>query len=91
LYLGKQKSIGKQLKYADRQEIPVAVIAGSDEFERGEVSIKDLRVIKETTVEIEERSEWVEQKVGQVTVKRSAMIGEIRHMLPARGEQRRDA
>ncbi|MBN1885852.1 MAG: histidine--tRNA ligase [Candidatus Krumholzibacteriota bacterium] len=90
LYLGNQKSIGKQLKYADRQMIPVAVIAGSNEFERGEVSIKDLRVIKETTVEIEERSEWVEKKVGQVTVKQTKMVAEIRRMLSARTERRED-
>jgi histidyl-tRNA synthetase len=33
----------RQLKYADRQRIPLAVILGERELERGEVSLKDLR------------------------------------------------
>jgi histidyl-tRNA synthetase len=35
--------IPRQFKYADRQGIPLAVILGPDEIERGEVAIKDLR------------------------------------------------
>lgn len=37
------KGIGAQLKYADRRGIPFAVILGSDELERGEVSVKNLK------------------------------------------------
>lgn len=36
------KGIGAQLKYADRRGIPFAVILGSEELERGNVSVKDL-------------------------------------------------
>lgn len=36
------KGIGAQLKYADRRGIPYAIILGSDELARGEVSIKNL-------------------------------------------------
>ena len=36
------KGIGAQLKYADRRGIPFAVIVGSDELARGEVSVKNL-------------------------------------------------
>jgi len=81
LYVGNAKQIKKQLKYADRMEIPVAVIAGSNEFDRGEVSIKDLRKIKEENVDISDRQEWVEAKVGQVTVKREEMIATIKKFL----------
>ncbi len=81
LYVGNAKQIKKQLKYADRQEIPVAVIAGSDEFERGEVSIKDLRKIKEEDVDISDRQEWVEVKVGQVTIPRKELLATIKKML----------
>lgn len=35
--------LGKQLKYADRQEIPIAVIRGPEEIAAGQVTIKDLR------------------------------------------------
>ncbi len=81
LYVGDTKKIDKQLKYADRQEIPVAIIAGSDEFDKGTISIKDLRQIKEKEIAIADRKEWVEVKVGQVTIDRADMIKTIRAML----------
>ncbi|HNW58543.1 MAG TPA: histidine--tRNA ligase [bacterium] len=80
LYMGKEKGLGKQLKYADLQMIPVAVICGSDEFAAGQVSIKDLRAMR-AEPEIKDRGEWVKKKVGQVTVSRATMVGEIRSML----------
>ncbi|MBA4031355.1 MAG: histidine--tRNA ligase [Planctomyces sp.] len=36
------KKLGKQLQYADRKGFRVAVIAGSDEFAKGEWQVKDL-------------------------------------------------
>jgi len=33
----------KQLRYADRQGIPLAVVLGPDELERGEIAVKQLR------------------------------------------------
>jgi histidyl-tRNA synthetase len=42
LYLGEEKSPGKQLQYANRLGIPVAILMGSNEFEKGEVTVKDL-------------------------------------------------
>jgi histidyl-tRNA synthetase len=37
------KKLGQQLKYADARGFPVAVIAGSDELDRGACQLKDLR------------------------------------------------
>ena len=48
LYLGNPKSMGNQLKYADRRNSPCVIIQGSDEKARGEVQIKDL-IEKSTT------------------------------------------
>lgn len=42
LSLLSNRSLGDQLKYADRRGIPYAVIAGADETARGEVSVKHL-------------------------------------------------
>lgn len=81
LYLGESGSIGKQLKYADRRRIPIAVIIGSDEFARGEVSIKDLRYIKSEKVEIKQRDEWVKKKPGQKTIPMPSLIAEIKALL----------
>ena len=36
------KKLGKQLQYADRQGFRVALIAGANEWESGEIQIKDL-------------------------------------------------
>jgi len=41
----------RQLKYADRSGIPLAVIVGSREVERGEATIKDLRDGSQRTVD----------------------------------------
>jgi histidyl-tRNA synthetase len=81
LYTGAEKSISKQLKYADQQQIPVAVIAGSDEFSSNRVSIKDLRKIRQEKVEIKDRKEWVQKKVGQITVPMSDLVATIRKMV----------
>jgi len=81
LYMGNEKSIGKQLKYADSQKIPIAVIAGSKEFSNNQISIKDLRVIKTEKIEIKGREEWVEKKIGQITIDREKLINEINKML----------
>ena len=44
------KKIGQQLQYAERRGFRVAVIAGSDEFAKGLVKIKDLGRREEHTV-----------------------------------------
>ncbi|MCB9366978.1 MAG: histidine--tRNA ligase [Calditrichaeota bacterium] len=40
----------KQFSYADQQQIPFVVIAGPDERERGEVSLKNLRTQEQVTL-----------------------------------------
>ncbi len=44
------RPIGKQLKYANRKGVRVAVIAGSDEFERGHWQVKDLETGRQWAV-----------------------------------------
>ena len=50
LYAGTGK-LGKQLKYADRRSIPLAVIAGADERAAGRVAVKDLASGAQVTVD----------------------------------------
>ena len=75
------ESIGKQLKYADKKEIPVVLIIGEDEFRENMVSIKDLRVKEKMKKEIKERKEWLSARPGQKKVARSKMVEEIRLIL----------
>ncbi|HOO56857.1 MAG TPA: histidine--tRNA ligase [bacterium] len=71
----------KQMKYADRRELPLAIICGEDEFRSGQVSIKDLMLGKEMSKEIDDRAEWVKDRPAQVTVQREEMIETVRKML----------
>jgi histidyl-tRNA synthetase len=43
LYLDPQAKLDKQLKYADKKEIPYALILGPEEVRAGEVTLKDLK------------------------------------------------
>ncbi len=43
IYLGIGVKLDKQLKYADRNQIPYAVIIGPEEVKKGVVKVKDLR------------------------------------------------
>jgi histidyl-tRNA synthetase len=81
LYMGAETSLGNQLKYADKQLIPIAVIIGSDEFSRNQVSIKDLRMVKKEKLEIKDRETWLKDRIGQKTVPIENLVEEIKHML----------
>lgn len=85
LYLGKPGGLGKQLKYADRKGIPLAVIAGPEELERGELSVKNLRVLAESdTAEIDDRREYLNARLAQFTVKRDELVSELKTVLKER-------
>lgn len=87
MYLGEERSLGKQLQYANRQRIPVAVIIGTDEFARGEVTIKNLRLggllqDRKKTAEGKEREEWLKlSRTVQITVPSDEAAARIRRML----------
>ncbi len=64
----------KQLKYADQRGCPVAVIMGSNEFENGRISIKDLRMGAELSSEIEDHETWRKDQPAQMEVNRDKMV-----------------
>jgi histidyl-tRNA synthetase len=53
--------MGKQFKYADRLNIPVAVILGPDELEKGEIALKNLRTREQVNVSREMLIDQVEK------------------------------
>ncbi|MCK0137654.1 histidine--tRNA ligase [Aliiroseovarius sp. F47248L] len=79
VYLGNPKNFGNQLKYADKRESPVAIIAGSDEFEAGKVQIKDLvlgaKIAENATLE-----EWKERP-SQFECDRADMVAKVREIV----------
>ncbi|MEM9781668.1 MAG: histidine--tRNA ligase [Pseudomonadota bacterium] len=80
-------NMGKQLKYADRRDAPIAVIEGPDELAQGVVQLKDLALGKRLSAEIETRAEWAEQP-AQRTIPRADLVAAVQAMLAAEEERR---
>ncbi|HEY0157623.1 MAG TPA: histidine--tRNA ligase, partial [Thermoanaerobaculia bacterium] len=59
LYLGSAKGPGKQLKYADQYDIPLAILYGTNEKEQGIVTIKDLVAGRERLKPTADRKEYL--------------------------------
>ena len=53
--------MGKQFKYADKLDVPVAVILGPEEMAAGQVAVKNLKTREQVTVD---RSAMIEQIQG---------------------------
>ncbi len=61
LYLGQEKGLRKQLQYADRVDARFALIAGSNEFEKGVVTVKDLKVGQSVSKDAAQREDWLKK------------------------------
>ncbi len=81
LYLGNPKKFGKQLEYADKRGSPCVVIQGSDERDKGEVTLKDLIEGAKAAASIEGHEEWKEARPAQVSVKETDLVAEVRKIL----------
>jgi histidyl-tRNA synthetase len=82
LYTGAERGLGRQLKYANCLGLEVAVIAGGDEFSKGMVSVKDLRVGMAERKDATSRDQWRERgAAGQQTVPRQELVNAVRSML----------
>jgi histidyl-tRNA synthetase len=81
MFLGSAKGPGKQLKYADQYDIPLAILYGSNEKEQGTVTIKDLVAGRERMKPTADRKEYLAQRAGQVTAPRAELVETIRRML----------
>lgn len=70
LFIGDQLSLKKQLSYADKKEISLAIIAGPDEFKNNTLSIKDLR-------------KSIFEKAKQKSIPKENLVAEIISLLKA--------
>jgi histidyl-tRNA synthetase len=68
LSLQPHRSVGDQLKLADRKGIPVAVILGSTELGAGTATLKDLRAGDQRVVALADLSEVVRSLLDQPTL-----------------------
>lgn len=68
IFVGDTKNLTKQIRYADRAGIPFAIIAGSDEFTAGQITIKNLAAGREKAADVTDRTEWLKAEEVQVTI-----------------------
>ena len=80
LYLG-NKGFRPQMKYGDKRRAPAVIIAGEDEFQKGEVSIKDMMLGAELSKDIADRDEWRKAQPAQQSVPREKLVETIRAIL----------
>ncbi len=82
LYLGQEKGLRKQLQYADRVNARVAVIVGSNELEKGVVTIKDLKAGEKVSKDAAQREEWLKKsREIQREIPREGFAAELRKLL----------
>ena len=74
IFTGDTKNLTKQVKYGDRVGIPFAVIVGSDEFDRGEVTVKNLAAGARKAHDTSDREEWLKAEGFQETISRNDLI-----------------
>ncbi|HRC86610.1 MAG TPA: histidine--tRNA ligase, partial [Thermoanaerobaculia bacterium] len=70
VYLGTEKGLKKQLRYGDATGVPIAILYGSNEKERGVVTLKDMEVGRQKAQALADRQEWLEARPGQREVPR---------------------
>ncbi|HYI08311.1 MAG TPA: histidine--tRNA ligase [Thermoanaerobaculia bacterium] len=83
LYLGSERSVGRQLKYADQCGLPLVVLFGSNEKESGTVTIKDMSVGRKSAKQTAERVEWLAARSGQHVIPRDQLVPAIGRLLAA--------
>jgi len=67
LYLDSSKNLKKQLAYADKRNLPLAIICGETEFKENKVTLKNLRSSK--------------GKENQITISKDNLINEIKKLI----------
>ncbi|MDX2146982.1 MAG: histidine--tRNA ligase [Planctomycetota bacterium] len=85
LYLT-SKGIGKQLKHADQQGIPLVVLCGSNEHAKGVVTIKEMESGRQLAAGAGDRAEWLKQRAGQAEVPRDQLVPTAKRLLDELGQ-----
>ena len=82
MYLGKAKaSFGVQMKYADKRGAPLCIIAGSNEFADGNVTLKDMLLGTRIAAQVADNTEWRKEQPAQSVVKRDDLVAAVQEIL----------
>ncbi|MDX9856835.1 MAG: histidine--tRNA ligase [candidate division Zixibacteria bacterium] len=85
IFVGETKNLTKQIKYGDRVGIPFAVIAGSNEFDRGEVTVKNMAAGARVATDVSDREEWLRAEGFQETIPRGNLVSYLKQRMRRRG------
>jgi histidyl-tRNA synthetase len=77
MYLG-ASGMKAQMKYADRRKSPAVVIVGSNEREKGIVTIKDLNAGAAAAKGMTDNDAWRAERPGQFECPRGKMVQRIK-------------
>ena len=80
VYLG-GSGMKAQMKYADKRNASVTIIQGSDELERGEITLKDLILGSKLSREITDNAQWREGQPAQFSVPRDGLTKAVLEVL----------
>lgn len=80
MYLG-SSGMKAQMKYADRRNAPCVIIQGSNEREKGEVTIKDLVEGAKAAAAIKDNKELKATRPAQFTVPEKEMVEKVRTII----------
>jgi histidyl-tRNA synthetase len=83
LYLGPERGVGKQVKHADREGIPLVLLYGSNEKARDIVTIKDMNAGKARSAELGSREAWRQERPGQMEIQRSTLAASVAELIRA--------
>jgi histidyl-tRNA synthetase len=81
MYFGSDRA-GKQIKYADKLEIPIVLLYGPDEKAKNIVTIKDMSVGRARAQQLTgSRDQWLQERPGQFEVPRENLVLSVKELL----------
>lgn len=81
MYFGTDRA-GKQIKFADKLEIPVILLYGPDEKAKNVVTIKDMSIGRARAKQLTgSRDKWLEERPGQFEVPREKLVESVKELL----------
>ena len=81
MYFGTDRA-GKQIKFADKLEIPVVLLYGPDEKAKNVVTIKDMSIGRARAQQLTgSRDQWLQERPGQFEVPRENLAARVKELL----------
>ena len=74
-------SLKAQMKYADKRNAPAVILYGDNEIKSGTITIKNLKLGKNKSIDAKQREKWANLKDVQITTKIENLVAEINKIL----------